>query len=155
MIYTCLDRKGLIRLREWSIAAGGSFRAKGGGWRGWRAEAQSWSSGEMPCTSHQPAFAVQQGWSKSREKNQIQAGASDCQASPEHWGRLGEARGESACHSGSLWISGVQGQGTASTSGVKWTPAVTLCRAVPLPTDKRSTDNVCEWRMVLLIPANL
>lgn len=59
--------------------------------------------------------------------------------------------GESTCHSGSLWISGMQGQGTASGSGVKGTPAVIHCRAVPLLADKHPTGNVCEWRMMLLI----
>lgn len=108
------------------------------------AEAQSWSSGEMPCTPHQHAFAVQQDWSKSRDNDQIRAGASDCQAGPACWGRLGEARGESASCSGSLWISGVQGQGTASSSGVKGTPAVILWRAESLLADKHSPGKVCE-----------
>lgn len=85
------------------------------------------------------------------DHDHIQARASDCQASPGRWGRLGEARADSDCHSGCLWLRGVQGQGTASTSGVKWTPAVILCRAVPLLADKHSTDNVCEWRMELLM----
>lgn len=65
------------------------------------AEAQSWSPGEMPCTPHQPAFAVQQGWSKSGDHDHIQARASDCQASPGRWGRLGEARAVRL----SLWVS--------------------------------------------------
>lgn len=58
---------------------------------------------------------------------------------------------QSDCPSGCLWLRGVQGQGTASTSGVKWTPAVILCRAVPLLADKHSTDNLCQWRMELLM----
>lgn len=148
MVYPCLDRKLLAWFRGRGITARGPFRAKGGRWGGWTAEAQSRSSGDMPCTPNQPAFAVQQGWSKSRDNGQIQAGASGCQASPGCWDRLGEARGEPVCHSGSLWINGVQGC-PHLRGKVKRTPAVILCRAVPLLADKHS--NICEWRMVLLI----
>lgn len=153
MIYRYLDKKGLTQFRGLGITAEGSFRAKGGGWRGWgewMAEAQRWSSGEMPCTPHQPAFAVQQGWSKSRDNDQIQAGASDCQASPGHWGRLSAARGESDSCSGSLdqWGAGPEDCLQLRGAG-KWTSAVILCRAVPLLPDKHSPGKVCEWRMVL------
>jgi len=72
-----------------------------------------------PCVLRQQAFAVQQGRGKPRDNNQNQPGASDRQARPRWWGRRDEARGESACGSGSLQISRVGGQGTASGSGVK------------------------------------